>query len=106
MKDKFGFDVECYETMKRFFEDFYKRHYRKKITYSVVCKYYDNSIWSGWRKTGNPLMDDAFEYVIDKKEAKNFTKETYDRALNEIYKVIKQKKVNEKLEELENEFKR
>ena len=30
MKDKFGFDVECYETMKRFFEDFYKRHYRKK----------------------------------------------------------------------------
>ena len=44
--------------------------------------------------------------VIDKKEAKNFTKETYDRALNEIYKIIKQKKVNEKLEEIENEFKR
>lgn len=106
MIGKFGFEVECYETMKLFYEDFYKRNYRKKITYSIVCNYYNKSIWSGWRRTGNPLMDDAFEYVIDKKEAKNFTKETYDRALNEIYKLIKQKRVVEKLEELDKDFKR
>lgn len=106
MINDLGYDVESYERMKAFYEKLYKKRYRENLIYSLVCQPTFKSIWGGWRKASQPFMDNAFEYRIDKKEAKNFTKETYNRAVSELLKIVKQQMIVEKLEELEQDFKR
>ena len=91
--------------MKTTFDFFCSEHFRPCVKALFVIAYdeYQDYIDAGWIDALK--FDNNMLYVtVDYDEALHFNKKMYDKKIAELQLLIKQEKVNKKLQDLESDF--
>lgn len=101
--------VETFKEMKRTFLDLTgpNAHWWLISTCPLLSIVYDvdeNTIWAGWRPRNNAPIPNAVYFNLTKKDAQNFNKEIYEKAINTLLYKAKQEKLKNKLKNIEKDF--
>ena len=98
-------NIDSYNCMKTTFDFFCSEHFRPCVKALFVIAYdeYQDYIDAGWIDALK--FDNNMLYVtVDYDEALHFNKKMYDKKIAELQLLIKQEKVNKKLQAIEGDF--
>ena len=103
-------EIQHYETMKETFESLTNNDsmlwlLEANPIYGVVCDCDEKTIWAGWRGVTDEKIPTSIYYDITFDEAKNFNKPMYYKIVQQLLLKFKQKQIEQKIEQINEDFK-
>lgn len=99
-------NIDSYNSMKATLDFFCSEDFRPCIKPLFVIAYdeYQDNIDAGWIDAVNACKMHMLYVTVDYDEALHFNKKMYEEKIAELQLMIKQEKVNKKLQAIEGDF--